>query len=155
MKLTDNLFIGDDTFCQPGGSNIAIVHGCKTCHARVLNYKGSLPPSHAYYLLYPQPYNLYCNLIDPPIPLFKIESFKGFLNWTMPHVEKGRPILIHCNSGTSRAPSLALVLLSKGQHLITDESFEAARAEFMEKYLPDYQPGLGITKFLQENWGEI
>ena len=155
MKLTDNLFIGDDTFCQPGGSNIAVVHGCKTCHQRILNYKGSLPNTHAYYLVYPQPYNLYLNLIDPPVPLFKIDSFKMFLNWTMQHVEKSRPILIHCNKGDSRAPSLALILLSKGQHLITDESFEAARTEFMEKYLPLYQPGKGIEVFLRECWGEI
>ena len=154
-KLTDSLFIGDDTFCQPGGSNIAVVHGCKTCHARVLNYKGSLPNTHAYYLVYPQPYNLYLNLIDPPVPLFKIDSFKMFLNWTMQHVEKSRPILIHCNKGDSRAPSLALILLSKGQHLITDESFEAARTEFVEKYLPTYAPGQGITIFLRENWGSI
>lgn len=154
-KLTDNIFIGDDTFCQPGGSNIAVVHGTKTCHARILNYMGSLPNTHAYYLVYPQPYSLFLNLIDPPVPLFKVESFKAFLNWTMPHIEKGRPILIHDNKGQSRSPSLALVLLSKGQHLITDASFADARAEFIEKYFPTYQPGKGIEIFLTENWAKI
>lgn len=155
MKLTDSLFIGDDSFCQPGSSAIAVVHGAKTCHARILNYKGSLPNTHAYYLLYPQPYSLYMNLVDAPIPLFMPESFKGFLDWCMKHVEAGRPILIHCNLGNSRAPSLALVLLSKGTHLITGTSFEAAREEFMEKYLPTYVPGQGITIFLQQNWKAI
>jgi hypothetical protein len=86
MKLTDSLFIGDDTFCQPGGPNIAVVHACKSpCHQRVLNYKGSLPNTHAYYLVYPQPYNLYLNIIDAPQPLFMPDLFTAFMKFARDH----------------------------------------------------------------------
>jgi len=73
----------------------------------------------------------------------------------MPHgIEVGQHSLINCNLGESRAPSLALLFLAKGLHVISDRSYEEARREFQISYL-GYMPGLGISRYFTENWNEL
>jgi predicted protein tyrosine phosphatase len=58
-------------------------------------------------------YDLYLNIIDPPVPLFKPPLFSSFLVFADKHWRSGKKLLIHCNQGESRAPSLALLFLEK------------------------------------------
>jgi hypothetical protein len=155
VKIHDRLYIGDLTVCRIGSAELVVVHACKSpCHQRSVGYTGSLSSQHSNYLALVQAYDLYLNIIDPPVPLFKRESFTQFLEFGSKHYDRGGSLLIHCNRGESRAPSLALVFLAKHLKAIPSDSYEAAKQAFSSLYA-GYRPGLGIQKFLETNWNLI
>ncbi len=147
--------VGAETDCMPSASDLAIVHACKSpCHQRAIGYRGSLPPTHPHYLVLERGLDLYLNIIDPPVPLFKPALFSSFLAFAHLHWSAGARLLIHCNQGESRAPTLALLFLAKDLGVIRNNSFEAARVGFASLY-PGYNPGIGIQRYLTEHWPEI
>jgi protein-tyrosine phosphatase len=147
-----NLFVGNDRECFRGETNEwAVVHACKSpCHQNTVGYKGSLPSSHPNYLIYEKPNHLFLNIIDPPVPLFQPQLFTKSLDFIDYHV-KSRKVLVHCNDGFSRAPSIALLFLAKKAKKINNESFEQAAIDFKKLY-KYYQPSRGITIYLNQNW---
>lgn len=155
VKVQDGLYVGNEGDCRIGDGEWAVVHACKSpCHQRAVGYRGSLSRDHPHYLVLEQGTDLYLNLVDPPIPLFMVPSFISFLAFTRVQIEEGRKILIHCNQGESRAPSLALLLLAKLTGSISNESYGAARVGF-EALFSGYNPGLGIQKYLADHWSEF
>lgn len=63
---------------------------------------------------------------------------------------EGFKVLVHCNVGESRSPSLALLYgIKKG--LIQGETLEDCEAEFLKLY-PAYNPGDGVRGFSAENF---
>ena len=114
QEVFERVWVGSDTSCRAGGGEWAVVHACKSpCHQRAVGYQGSLVSSHANYLVLNRGRDLYLNLIDPPKPLFMPASFIAFLGFADAEWTAGRKLLIHCNLGESRAPSLALLFLAK------------------------------------------
>jgi len=155
IEVQDGLYVGNETDCRVGDDEWAVVHACKSpCHQRAVGYRGSLSQDHPHYLVFNQGTDLYLNLIDPPIPLFMTESFTSFLVFAQAQLNEGRNILIHCNQGESRAPSLALLFLAKIVGSISNESYEAARSDFKALFT-GYYPGKGIQKYLSDNWSDF
>jgi len=112
VEVHTRLNVGNGESCRAGSPGFAVVHAFKSpCHQNSVGYRGSLPSHHPNYLWLQRPQDLYLNLIDPPVPLFKIESFSCFLTFATTHYGNGATVLIHCNQGESRAPSLALLFL--------------------------------------------
>ena len=166
VKMGEELAIGDLDACPmatTSGRWRAVVHGCKDpCHRAFVQYRGHLAPSHPEYLWALRGRELALNLIDPPVPLFRAESFIRAMDFmdTFRFVdtfyEGQHPVLIHCNNGLSRAPSLALVYMARRLKTIPDDSFAVARAVFETMVPPGtYQPGKGIETFLAGNWAEL
>lgn len=154
-KIHERIYVGSERDCRTSLPDLAVVHACKIpCHQRVLGYKGSLPTTHPNYLVLEQGNDLYLNIIDPPVPLFKPELFSSFLGFAHRSWSSGTRLVIHCNQATSRAPTLALLFMAKDLRLISDDSFESARDDFANLY-PPYRPGLGIQCYLAEHWAEI
>ncbi|MFH1679083.1 MAG: hypothetical protein ABIH26_00385 [Candidatus Eisenbacteria bacterium] len=154
-QVHDYLFVGDDVDCRSGSGEWAVVHACKSpCHQRAVGYRGSLSPHHPNYLVLERGGDLYLNMIDPPVPLFMPPLFTSFLAFASRHSKSGKKILIHCNLGESRAPSLALLFLAKCTGMISNDSYAAARAEFVP-LCPGYTPGLGIQMYLTQHWREF
>ncbi|MHB9150028.1 MAG: protein-tyrosine phosphatase family protein [Thermoleophilia bacterium] len=112
---------------------------------------GSLPSTHPNYLVLEDGDDLILNIIDPPMPLFKPELFTAFLSFAKRKTGEGKSILIHCNQGESRAPSLALLCMAKVSGTVSDDSYQAARADF-ERLFQNYRPGRGIESYLTTNW---
>jgi hypothetical protein len=155
VEVYDRLYVGDGATCQLGSAQLAVVHACKSpCHQRAAGYTGSLPSTRPNYLVLQDPCDLYLNIIDPPLPLFKIETFAHFLLFASQHYDGGGSVLIHCNQGESRAPTLALVFLAKHLKVIPSDSFSAAKEAFVLRY-EGYRPGLGIQQFLTKNWAMV
>ncbi len=155
IEVHNGLYVGKEADCRIGDHEWAVVHACKSpCHQRAVAYRGNLLRSHPHYLALEQDTDLYLNLIDPPKPLFMAPSFHSFLAFSQVQLKKGRKILIHCNQGESRAPSLALLLLAKLVSQISNESYGAARAEFKTLF-NGYNPGRGIQKYLADHWSEF
>lgn len=154
-RIDDQLLIGNLSDCRTGSPQLAVVHACKSpCHQRAVGYTGKLPNHHPHYLALQQPCDLYLNLIDPPIPLFQLESFRRFLAFASEQASAARPLLIHCNQGESRAPSLALLLLALHRKSIPCATYAEARVAF-ECLYPVYKPGTGIQQFLAAHWSEL
>lgn len=152
IQVAERLFVGNDRDCRPDPNRLT-VHACKTCHQRGVGYQGSLPKEHPNYLAMERPGELFLNLIDPPVPMFQTESFRIFLDYARRHYDDGDPVLIHCNQGESRAPSLALLFMAKALRTIPDDSYAAARRAFERLY--PYKPGKGIETFLTDKWDTI
>lgn len=154
-KVHERIFIGSESECFENKLGWAIVHACKSpCHQRAIGYRGSLPSDHPNYLVLERANNLFLNMIDPPQPLFMMPLFTDFLRFSEKHWECGDNILIHCNKGESRAPSLALLFLAKKIKSIRNTSYDQARGDFVNLY-PVYTPGLGIQIYLRNNWEKI
>lgn len=155
FEVHPGVSVGDLDSCGQAfasAQDLAVVHACKMpCHQMAVGYGGTLPSDHPDYLHKEKGGQLYLNLIDPPVPLFKLESFAIFRRYAAEQHAQGRPLLIHCNLGLSRAPSLALLFLAKDLRVLPAESYEAAAKAFRNKY-PAYSPGKGISTFMGQHW---
>lgn len=151
-QVADNLWFGNQADCA-AADMATMVHACKhPCHKHAVGYDKNCPSDHAHYLALERGNHLYLNLVDPPVPLFKRDSFRIFADFVDRHIGAG-PVLIHCNQGESRAPSLALVYLAKRLKVLPNENYAAARAAFEAQW--PYKPGQGIATFLTENWTRL
>lgn len=155
FEVYPNLYIGSLSNCfYDNRTDWAVVHACKSpCHQRALRYRGSLPSSHPHYLVFERGNHLFLNIIDPPPPLFKPPLFIKSLNFIDRHISD-KKILIHCNLGCSRAPSIALLYLAKRAKAIDATSFRSAVKDFI-KIFPHYQPQRGIVIYLERNWKKL
>ena len=106
--------------------------------------------------------DLYLNMIDPPknFPAeFGDPMFTAAVQFIHKQVGEGHRVLIHCNQGHSRSPSLVLVYLARLGRTLNNEftsahNFVAARAEFKALY-PAYRPSGGIRTYLRDNWESL
>lgn len=155
IEIQDGLFVGTELDCRRGDLALAVVHACKhPCHVNFVGYRGSLPSNHPDYLYLESGNDLVLNMIDPPVPLFKPEMFEAYLTFVRRQLAESRPVLIHCNQGESRAPSLALVFMAKVDRTINDSSYDSARADF-ERHFVGYRPASGIQTYLREHWSTL
>ena len=77
--------------------------------------------------------------------------FEAAINFiAVAHVNE-KEVLVRCNQGLSRSPSIIMVYLAKAG-MLTNKSFQDAREKFTKKFYKDYSPGLGISIFLEKNW---
>lgn len=154
-EIHERVYVANELSCTNGNSELAVVHACKSpCHQTAVGYKGSLNKTHPNYLVIERCNDLYLNIIDPSLPLFMPPLFSQFLRFSKTKWDNGQKLLIHCNQGESRAPSLALLFLSKGLSVIDKSSYEAARKQFEILY-PQYKPGRGIEMYFTTNWENL
>ena len=155
IEIIDNLFIGNDHDCFARGNSYSVIHACKTCHQRGVGYRGSLSPSHPNYLIFEQENHLYLNMVDMErelLPRFTHPIMKSAMCFIEINITKTK-ILVHCNQGYSRSPSIGLVYLAR-EKKIASTSYPDARNGFLTIY-PNYIPGRGICLYLMNNWQEL
>ena len=153
-EIINNLFIGNDADCLNIGNDkdYAIIHACKTCHQKGVGYRGNLSSNHPHYLILEHSNHLYLNMVDMDRELmakFTHPIMKSALNFIKTHIE-GKKVLIHCNQGQSRSPSIGLVYLAQNG-FIKNSTYLKAKEEYLELY-PSYFPGKGIELYLNNNW---
>lgn len=117
-----------------------------------MGYRGSLPGSHPHYLTLERDSHLFLNIIDPDKPLFLPELFERSAEFIAKHISHSN-VLVHCNQGLSRSPSIALVYLASID-VIPNESYTKAGSAFRELF-PAYSPGLGISRYLTDTWANL
>lgn len=82
-----------------------------------------------------------------------VENFQKILTWIEYQLDHNRQVIIMCNQGLSRSPTIALLYLAKVLARIPNQTFSKARTAF-EKLYPDYAPK-GIADFVATHWNEI
>lgn len=156
MRECFGIYIGKDSDCfWDERDDWAVVHACKhPCHRNALRYRTNLPSNHPNYLIYRRNSHLVLNLVDMDqlIDRFMRPIINAFYKF-MDEMED-KKILIHCNQGESRAPSLAILYLAKRKGIILSQSFDAARESFKQVY-PLYNPGLGFRNYLKYYWDSL
>lgn len=155
-KVHENLFVGNENDVQKAlDSNFAICHACKEpFHRNLLGYTGrGAPKDHPEYLWAERSNRLYMNIVDAPKSIFFDKSMiDKAINFIEEKLGEGLNVLVHCNEGFSRSPSIALLYLIKNG-IIKGDTLEDCEAEFMKVY-PEYNPGKGIRGFVNEHWKE-
>jgi predicted protein tyrosine phosphatase len=152
QEIHERVLVLSEVACRSGSDSLAVVHACKSpCHQRGVGYTGNLQKTHPNYLTLTRGNDLFLNIIDPPIPLFPDELFAVFLSFAREKWDAGLQLLIHCNKGESRAPSLGLVFLAKHIRALPNGSYAEAKREFVKRF-PNYTPGKGIETYLTNKW---
>lgn len=162
IELLPGLAIGSLEDCRRATAEWSVVHACKfPCHH---GRCGQPKRGERHFFSDETPGELFLNIIDPPTPLFSIEVFDAFLGFARREWLSGKKLLIHCNKGHSRAPSLALLFAAKVLRTISNRSFDDAWDEFSNLYptptsLSDvwqsYEPGTGIEEWLRLHWFDM
>jgi len=140
---------GDDTW--------AVVNTAKTVHCEIMGW-GSRPPSdHPNYVEFQEGQLLSFNWVDGPANYFDYER-RGVERFTraLDFIDRWYPttqVLINCDQGQSRSPTVALLYLAKRLGTISNASFAEARIEFQQIY-PTYDPK-GIADFVSTRWADI
>lgn len=151
IQVFDRLYAGGESGCFEGAERWAVVHACRhPCFRRAARRLGAREEVR----VLEEGANLYLDLIDAPARYFEVSLLEAFLGFAARHWERGSALMVHCNQGVSRAPSLAMLFLAKGLDRLPAGSYDEAREGFAELW-PDYAPSEGIRSFLRDHWAAL
>ncbi len=155
IEITKNLFIGNQLDYETKvkyENDWAVVHACKEpYHRQILGYTGrGAPKGHPEYLIAVRGNRLILNMVDTDdyryIPIEIIDKAINFIETNI----KYKKVLVHCNQGESRAPSIGFIYMAKNR-LLNISSLENAINDFKMIY-PFYNPAKGLIDFIKINW---
>lgn len=159
VEVYKNLFVGKQEDYEKKYSYFndwGVVHACKEpYHRNLLGYTGrGVPKDDPRYLFgYDLNKHLVLNIVDCDNPAFFADDMiDEAINYVVKCLEEGKKVLIHCNQGESRAPSIALLVLRRLK--VVDSDFNEAMNDFKLKY-PTYKPAQGIYQYMQMRWKSI
>lgn len=155
IEVHPNLFVGsqDDEASIRGQTGWYVVHACKEpYHRQALGYKTpGAPKEHPEYLLAQRPGRLILNLVDvAQVSFIAPVIVDTALDAIDRHIQ-GHKVLVHCNQGFSRSPSIALLYLLKHTDALGSQEPTAALLAFQKLY-PRYAPAQGMADYVRLNW---
>ena len=135
------------------------MHGCGaektalTGHRDLLGYTTRAAPKGQNYLFVRKGDHAAMNLIDTDDPeLFPKKCFSEGIRFTQEMWSEGKKILVHCNAGHSRGPTMAMLFLRSIGEL--PQPFNRAEKIFHTLY-PPYDPGHGMEFWARKLWDKI
>ena len=169
IEIYPNVFVGDqhdfDGVKMPMGTEIDdwyVLHCAKEpYHRQFVGYTGrGCPKDSPEYLFARRGNRMALNMVDAKSPeFFSYEMVKAELDFLEEGYNAGKKLLIHCNRGESRSPSLAMLFVCKRAMPAiasgTDGQFTFKEAEnLIRQYYPSYAPADGIRGHLMQYWDE-
>ena len=157
-EVYKGLYVGDDDdyLATKDKSDWAIVRAAKDGpggHRDTLGYHTQGAPKGPDYLFTKKKNVLALNLIDVDDPSFiKDELIDEALKFIKDERAKDKKVLIACNAGVSRSPSIALLYLYTEGKLPTPYS-QAMRT--FRKLYPKYDPSAGIHIFTRRKISQL
>lgn len=133
----------------------AVVNTARTVHLEVKGWSNRPPRDHPDYLSIEEGQFLSFNWIDSTSQMYEWSGPTAFIK-ALDFIDKwysSKNILINCDQGLSRSPTVALLYLAKRMHVISEQSFAQAHVDFQALY-PNYAPS-GIADYVNEHWNEI
>jgi hypothetical protein len=157
IEVVKGIFVGDNDAALYGWKQEgewAFVHACKEpWHRQFVGYVGRGAPKDSpefYYAIRNREIAL--NIVDVDNPeWFNIDMIKMAIGFIAKYSDNYN-VLIHCNQGESRSPSIAMLYLAT-TGVIPNTTFFDAELEFMKRY-KFYNPKQGIRQHLIQNWAE-
>ena len=157
IEVTGNLFVGsqDDEIALRQQSGWFVIHPCKEpYHRQALGYTGrGAPKEHPEYLIAVRPGRLILNLVDVDnVAYIPPEIIDTALTAIHQNIGSAK-VLVHCNQGFSRSPTIALLYMAKFTDKFRSMDFETAVREFRQLY-PPYAPAAGMAQYVRLNWAK-
>jgi predicted protein tyrosine phosphatase len=159
IEICPGLFVGDENDYEMEVKHQAgwwVVHVCKEpYHRQLLGYRTrGAPKEHPEYLVARRANRLFLNLVDADDPAYiPKEIVDAALRFIDEGLKSGDRVLVHCNQGESRSPSLGLLYLALHTDCIPRTSLVEAEAAFRGIY-PPYSPKGGMRGFLLNHWDD-
>jgi len=155
-QIINNLFLGSDNdhayALSKGWPILVAAKAGPWGHQQELGYTShGAPKDHTYYFV--DHGNVrHLNLIDPDNPhLIGAEAINAGLEFIQKHIDNG-PLLVHCNQGHSRGPSIVLMYLRTIGEM--PNGYMQSQKKFKTIY-PMYAPQQGIDQFTRFNWRRL
>jgi len=148
IEVMQNLFVGNQDDCKDFDG--AIVHAAKEpYHRQFVGYtERAAPKDHPEYLWAVRDNEIALNAVDADKPeFFAISMINAALDFIDTKLNEGLKVLVHCNQGQSRSPSIALLYM-KGR---LPDDFTEAEEQFRKIY-PGYNPKNGIREYVKAHW---
>jgi len=148
IEIFSNLFIGDENDCaQATVDKFSIVHACKSpCYDRFITEQQIEKPGidEIGYLYLPIDIkeDLYLNIIDRPNPRFYTPLFDVALDFIYKKIKEDKKVLVHCNKGLSRSPTLVIAYMCKFRGVDIRRWSDVLLKKI------DYNPSVGMFEFL-------
>ena len=157
IEVHPGIFVGRVGECPLHGARLAgdwaIVHAYPACHRAALGYTTLLAPEGPEQHMARREHHLLLNMRDAEQPNFYRKE--ALIDPALAFIDEMRAqkanILIHCEQGLSRSPSLALLYLATRLGALPGASLAAAEEQFRTRY-PRYSPGYGIWAHMQQHW---
>lgn len=154
IEVSPNLFVGSqDDLPEAETQEFYIIHAAKEpWHRKTLGYAPgkAAPKSDPRYLVSVADDGIALNLIDAAdVAYIPHELVNTALRLTHEKLVEFK-VLIHCNQGKSRAPSIALLYLARYTNALSGD-YGQAMHDFKRLY-PDYAPAQGMADFVRLNW---
>ncbi len=157
IEVMSNLFVGDqsDEAKIRGQAGWFVVHACKEpYHRQALGYSDQgAPKTHPEYLIARREGRLILNLVDVPNVTFISPLIIDAAITAIHENIDGAKVLVHCNQGMSRSPTIALLYMAKYGNIFAGDTVEQARTKFLEIY-PLYNPAKGVADYAALNWAK-
>lgn len=155
IEVYKNLFVGsqDDENSVRGQTGWFVVHACKEpYHRDALGYTGrAASKDHPEYLIARRPGRLILNLVDvADVNYISPEIIDPALDTIHQHIASNK-VLVHCNLGMSRSPTIAFLYLLKFADVLPRQNLESDLVEFQRLY-PPYAPAKGMADYARLNW---
>lgn len=156
IEVYPKLFVGSqaDEEQLRGQTGWFFIHACKDpYHRQALGYsKHGAPKDHPEYLVARREGRLILNLVDAKdVNYIPAEIIDAALEAIRDNIGRSK-ILLHCNLGRSRSPTIALLYLAKFTGRYSGLAIQDALHVFGKVY-PPYEPVQGMADYARINWG--
>lgn len=153
IEVYPNLYVGSQIDCKSLlDSGWAFAHICKEpYHRKFVGYtERALSKDHPEYLIAVRGNEIALNIVDADRPEFFADSMiNSALDFIDAKLKLGMKVLVHCNQGLSRSPSIAMLYMKKD----LSNKFEEAEKQFKNIY-PNYLPKNGIREYCKNRWSK-
>lgn len=159
--ILPRLIVGDRSLCTTTEPNTAIVCSSKTCHKRLVGYSGWGAPRGPEYFTAKRTHRIALNIVDSDNPEFMPprEIFDETLPWMREHYDAGRTLVVHCDEGRSRAPTVALLFMASINALYPERAPDFLLSPFiamdyLRRLYPEFAPAPNMKAFIELHLGE-
>lgn len=155
IEVTKNLFVGDglSSVARIGDPDWFVISAAKEpWHRDALKYtERGAPRDHPEYLIARRPGHLILNLVDvADVAYVSPEIINAAIEAINTNIED-RKVLVHCNLGHSRSPTIAMLFMGRSGALPDDH--DDAVVQFKTIY-PDYAPAKGMADYARTHWSD-